>query len=91
MTALRQRNKPLWKETAYAVRDRGKIRPVCVALEPASLLLRPKGTRQTLRLPYGVAFAQAARAEADRLTEQRRTAAGGDRKVSRRQVRRGQL
>lgn len=65
MTRIRYKPHPTWWESGHI--DRGTGRIVLVAVEPSSLLLRLKGTRQVLRLPLGVAFVRAAWLEAARL------------------------
>jgi hypothetical protein len=59
-------------ETTY--RDRSKLRPLVVSIEPGDLLgFRYLGTRKTYRLPIGVVANMAIRAFAD--SEARRKAA----------------
>ena len=71
MIKLRPDHAGKWRETQALTRDR-RIRAVCVALTPTALLLRQKGTRTVVSLPYGAAYQYAARLEADRRIEQRR-------------------
>jgi len=58
MTRIKYRMRPIWHETGLVESTSG--RPYLVAESPAELLLRLKGTRQTLRLPWNVAFLRAA-------------------------------
>jgi len=67
LTPLRFNPTPRWRKSQAASRERGKTRPIVVAMEPASLLLRLKGTRAVLRLPIGTAYQMAAQLEANRL------------------------
>ncbi len=53
---------PQWHETGV-VGDHG--RQILVALQPKCLLLRLKGLRATLELPFGVAYVRAAFLESD--------------------------
>lgn len=66
MTQLRFTDSPRWRETQAAVAyTAGRRRAVLVALQPAALLLRLKGTRQVLTLPFGNAYLRAAILAAD--------------------------
>jgi hypothetical protein len=56
MTTLKHTPKPRWRQTA--AEERG--RPVCVALQPHSLLLRLKGKRMILEMPFASAWTTAA-------------------------------
>lgn len=49
----------------------GKARSIVIEVEPRCLVLRPKGTRQRLRLPWPKLLVLAAQAEAD-LNRQRK-------------------
>jgi hypothetical protein len=62
MTHIKFKIRPVWHETDIVIDGR----PCLVSERPACLLLRLKGTRSTLMLPWGVAFIKAAmlRAEA---------------------------
>lgn len=64
MTRIRYHAPPRWRESEVVYRDGGRARTVTVALEPAALLLRLKGTRRALRLPLSAAYLQAAMIEA---------------------------
>lgn len=66
MTRITYSAAPRWRETEVVTRDAGRTRPLIVALEPTALLVRLKGTRMTLRMPYSTAFSQAAAMEARR-------------------------
>lgn len=61
MTTIRYREKPVWHETGATVQGA----PVLAAEQPESLLLRLKGTRQTLALPWANAYLRAAQLQAD--------------------------
>lgn len=65
MTAIKFKQKPRWRETAVV--DSMTRRLIVVACEPQSILLRLKGTRQVLRVPFGVAFLRGAMLEAARI------------------------
>lgn len=65
MTEIKFKAKPVWHETGLV--DSGTGRPFCVAESPTALLMRLKGTRQVLALPWGVAYIKAAWLEAARL------------------------
>lgn len=56
MTKVKQRLRPVWHETQTVIDGR----PLCVAERPTCVMLRLKGTRQTLMLPWSVAFIKAA-------------------------------
>jgi hypothetical protein len=60
MTACKFKLKPTWHQTGADCQGRA----ICVAESPHNLLLRLKGTRQILRLPWGVALVKAAMLEA---------------------------
>jgi len=65
MTKVRYKSNPTWHET-HTVTDG---RAICVAETPSNLLLRLKGTRQILELPWSMAYLRAAtmRAQLNRL------------------------
>jgi hypothetical protein len=67
MTTIKPRLKAVYHESP-AVEDG---RAVCVAETPAGMLLRLKGTRQSVLMPWGLAYQTAARIEAE---NQRRVA-----------------
>lgn len=69
MTRVRFRSKPCWHESEVIDRQTG--RTFCVAESPAALLIRLKGKRQTLSLPWAVAYLRAAtiKASADALAK----------------------
>lgn len=64
MTEIKYKSKPVWHETG--LRDSGTGRAYCVAESPTALLIRLKGTRQVLTLPWTVAYIKAAWGEAAR-------------------------
>lgn len=51
---------PRWRQTEVLTRDGTAQGPIVVALEPSALLLRIKGRRQVLRLPFTLAYTKAA-------------------------------
>ncbi len=59
MTQIKYKEKPIWRETATLVRERG-IRPLLVALTPDGLLIRAKGLRNPYLLPWRSAHERAA-------------------------------
>ena len=71
MTKVKFREKPLWKESSYYYANRDRV--LLVALEPQALVLRLKGTRTTLRMPYSAAYATAAMLEAQRLRAEKKS------------------
>jgi hypothetical protein len=58
MTQIRYRHRPVWHETGLI--DSHSGRKLCVAESPAALLIRLKGTRQQLELPWNIAWFRAA-------------------------------
>ena len=63
MTGL---HKPVRRVSGVKQYERGKSRPIVVSLEPPGLVgFRLFGTRRTYRLPVGMLFILAARAQAD--------------------------
>ena len=72
MTQIKFKSKPTWHETGVV--DRSSGRPILVAESPVSLLVRLKGTRQVLKVPWEMAYLRAAYAEADRLRREKREA-----------------
>lgn len=62
MTQVKRRSKPVWHECGAL--DRISGRSYCVAETPAALLIRLKGTRTTLELPWGMAYLRAAQLKA---------------------------
>jgi hypothetical protein len=69
MTRVRFRSKPCWHESEVIDWQTG--RTFCVAESPAALLIRLKGKRQTLSLPWSIAYLRAAtlKASADALAK----------------------
>lgn len=65
MTRVKYRMRPVWHETGLIDSQTG--RPFCVAETPANLLVRLKGTRQVLTLPWSIAYLKAAWMEAARV------------------------
>lgn len=54
-----------WRETAATVYDRGRRRPILVAIVPSLILFRVKGDRATHSISYETALAYALRCEAN--------------------------
>lgn len=79
---IKYREKPLWKESGVKVVEKGVEKELLIALEPNSILIRVKNSRQTLRLPMATAYNQAAFMQADAERSSKRT---------RRSVKRGKL
>lgn len=79
MTRIRFKPRPTWWESGHVDGASGRV--VLVAVEPSSLLLRLKGTRQVLRLPFGVAFIRAAWLEAARIRMEKMNARKARRSV----------
>lgn len=65
MTTIRYKMTPTWHQTGLT--DSASGRPYCVAETPANLLIRLKGTRQVLKLPWTLVYLKAAWVEAARL------------------------
>jgi hypothetical protein len=61
MTAMKYRSKPVWHQSGTADSQSG--RPILAAESPSYLLVRLKGTRQVLRLPWSLVYLRAAVAE----------------------------
>lgn len=80
MTSIRYKSKPVWHQTGLL--DRSSGRAICVAESPAALLIRLKGTRTTVQLPWNLCYLHGAFA----LANANRVA-----KKSRKSVRRGAL
>lgn len=70
MTKIKFKAKKSFKESDAVFMGRS----ICIALEPECLVLRLKGTRTALFMPYVSAFFYAANAEAKRLREQKQKA-----------------
>lgn len=73
MTRLTYQPSPRWRETEVIVRDR-RIRPLVVALQPAAVVIRLKGNRSTVSLPWSLAYQFACRLEADRRRAEKKAA-----------------
>lgn len=56
MTKIKYKIKPTWRETGMDYDGR----PMLIAQTPSNILLRLKGTRQVLELPYSIAYLRAA-------------------------------
>lgn len=69
MTPIRFKSKPVWHETGII--DRMSGRAFAVAETPAALLVRLKGTRTVLELPWSVAYLRAAQLKAALLNLQK--------------------
>lgn len=61
MFKMKPRDKPLWHESHAAE----KGREICAAEAPHNCLLRLKGTRQVLSIPWSAIYLWAARHEAE--------------------------
>jgi hypothetical protein len=61
------------RETAAAVRDTGKLRPVTVTLHPGFMMLRLKGRRRGYMLGYEAAYRAAVESEQQRQRDGRRS------------------
>lgn len=83
MTRIRFRSRPVWHETGLVDSQTG--RPFLVAESPSALLLRLKGTRQVLSLPWNIAYLRAAtlQAQMNQLNKINR------KRASKREVKRG--
>lgn len=69
-------------QTEAEYRERSKVRAIAIEMEPLCLVVRLKGTRQRLRLPWAKLYQLAAEAEAKSNINAKR---------KRRSVRRGAL
>lgn len=63
MTKIKLRAKPIWHETRMFEGGRELV----VAETPVNLLMRRKGTRQVLQLPWNIAYLRAATLKAAQL------------------------
>jgi uncharacterized protein YqjF (DUF2071 family) len=80
MVELTYQAKPRWRKTETLTRDGGHVGVIVVALQPTALLLRIKGTRRVLSLPYSSAYTRAAILAADQVrTEKKLRRKGGRR------------
>ena len=68
MTRIKYRDKPVWHETGLHYDGRA----IAVAESPAKLLLRLKGTRQVLEIPWTVAFIRAAMMKAASIADEKK-------------------
>ena len=68
MTSIRYRAKPLWRESS--MHEKG--RPILIAETPCNLLIRLKGLRQVMALPYGLLYTWASQVEAERVRKQKK-------------------
>jgi hypothetical protein len=55
---------PLWRKSDRDSRERGKVRSICVGLEPLSICFRLAGCKTVVRLPIGIAYEKACELEA---------------------------
>jgi len=58
MTRIKYKHKPVWHESGLLDRQSGRM--FCVAETPVNLLIRLKGTRTILELPWSLAYLRAA-------------------------------
>jgi hypothetical protein len=65
VTVIKNRMRPVWHATAMVDRHTGRV--LVVAETPCNLLVRLKGCRQALRLPWPLAYLRAATCEANSL------------------------
>ena len=72
MTNVRDRKRRPWYETNATCWERGRRRAVCFKAEPDFVVLRLKGTRQALLLPWSAAYEKAAGLLADANRRERR-------------------
>jgi hypothetical protein len=72
VTYLRFADRPRWRQTDVGVRERGRLRYILVALRPAALLIRLKGTRTVIELTYGTAYVRACLLQADQRRQAKR-------------------
>ena len=69
MTIVKRRDNPVWHDTGLL--DRGSGRTYLVAETPMQLLMRMKGTRTVVKLPWNIAYMRAAWIEAERIKRER--------------------
>lgn len=84
MTTIKYKDRPTWHQTGLVDDITG--RPYLVAQTPTALLIREKGRRDSLRLPWNIAYFRAATLRAYELRCEKR-----EKKASRKRVRRGAL
>jgi hypothetical protein len=77
-----------WRQTAALARDGPESRAILAAMEPGCLVLRLKGTRREVRVPWATLYVRACMDQADALRAARRSKPGRNRS---RPVRRGVL
>jgi hypothetical protein len=83
---LAKSGKPLWRDSEQLVREQGRLRSLCVALEREGFAIRLRGCRRTLILPYRLAYQLAAQLEAKRIARER-----SERRRENKTIRRGRL
>jgi hypothetical protein len=79
VTEIKFKINPTWHQTGMV--DSYTGRAYLVAETPANLLIRLKGTRQVLKLPWGMAYLRAAYTEAARLRMEKMNAKKAARKA----------
>jgi len=62
---------PIWRKSDRDSREKGKVRAICVGLEPLSICFRLKGCKTVVRLPIGLAYERACELEAKASRPQR--------------------
>ena len=63
MTKVKYKSRPVWHETHTADRMTGRL--FLIAESPGALLIRLKGTRQVLDLPWSLCYLRAATLKGD--------------------------
>jgi hypothetical protein len=67
MTRIKRDDKPRWRETAITERGRA----LCVANTPTELLIRAKGTRTVIPIPWALVWLRACELQALHLSTRR--------------------
>lgn len=75
--------KPVTRLTDCYERERGALRPIVATLSAGGVLLRLKGCRHTLLLPYSTAWTRAAWLEAGQVKAERDAAKKAKREAAR--------
>ena len=67
-------NRPIYRETAAIIRDRGRSRPLCITLTNEGIYLRQKRSRLAYLLPWEAAYSCAVKLETQRQRREKQKA-----------------
>jgi hypothetical protein len=62
---------PIWRKSDCESREKGKVRRVCVGLEPRAICFRLQGCKTVVRMPIGLAYEKACELEANAMKPKR--------------------